>query len=201
MTEPTPLYSGEAVLRGRGESDKSGQWIRLELSDAGGVHPFKGYEGERFMVVCVPIGNDDKPMTKQVTRSVTHTPGKAGDGSHREDGRSLSGESAQSPATKPKRHWRDMPPSQRAALLMREYEFQEFYYKKLKEPGDGMAPFDDLEYAMPGLVNDWVKRDLGIASRRALDPGPDHNAAALAKFEAIEGDYQAYRQAKGHGQI
>ena len=69
MTEPTPLYSGEAILRARGESDKAGQWIRLELSDAGGVHPFKGYEGERFAVVVMgPLATTmNRPSCKSVT--------------------------------------------------------------------------------------------------------------------------------------
>ncbi len=184
MTEPTPLYSGEAILRGRGESDKSGQWIRLELSDAGGVHPFKGYEGERFMVVCVPIGNDDKPMTKQIAGREA---GKAGGASTREDGGAPRGVAVQPPATKPKRHWRDMPPSQRAALMTKDPEFQAFACECF-DP-DAELRFDEC------TADSWLKAELKIESKADIWG----NSFAVAKLEQIEGNFRAWQQAKQHG--
>lgn len=188
MTEPTPLYSGEAILKRWGDSSSGGRTVTFQI-DGEGPHPLKGYEGERFMVVCVPIGNDDKPMTKQVTRSVTHTPGKAGDtvaatvasGSPK----ALADVPPPASNSKPKRHWRDMPPSQRAALMLAESDFPE-YLSKLPP----RMYFD-------GNDEQWLLAYCGVERKRAFDA----DTYATAILDRIYDDFQAYRQAKGHGQI
>lgn len=66
MTEAKPIYSGEATLRGRGETDKSGRWVRFEIEDFGGVHPFKGLEGERFAVVVMgPLASAEHEVSRK----------------------------------------------------------------------------------------------------------------------------------------
>ena len=65
MSEPTPIYAGEAILLAWGESHRDGRTIRLKIEE-NGTHPFKGLDtgterGQRFQVAIVPVNNDNSP--------------------------------------------------------------------------------------------------------------------------------------------
>lgn len=174
MTEP--LYSGEAVCKRWGDSSSAGRTVTLQLED-GGEHPFRGYEGERFAIVVVPIGNDEKPMKKIM-----------GDAPAREDGDGRAVAQACAPdSTSPaklKKRWHEMPPSQRAALLTRDPEFWEYLETcEVSRPTTAMAADASLKH----LCN--------VDSKSSILPG----TTAHARFVDLEGDFMAWRQARQHG--
>lgn len=181
MSETKPVYSGEAVLRGRGESDKAGMWVRLELEDAGGVHPFKGFEGERFAVVIVG------PLA-----SAEHS--SLGDAPTREDGvsgaRLVDGSTApkatSSPATKPKRRWQDMPASQRAALWVKDKGVWTYITEAF-----------GFECWSEDVADHWLKKRLHIVSKSELDT----DDAAAHHFDLLSSKFRAWQQARGHGVV
>lgn len=172
MTEAKPIYSGEATLRGRGETDKSGRWIRLEIEDFGGVHPFKGYEGERFAVVVMgPLATAEHGVPRE---------GKAAGGG--------TAPKADTPAvpTRFKQRWSDLRPSARAALLTKDRDFQEYITRFGYQPTEA-----DADHFVKGKANIESKRDLDL----------DTNWPNLRMFLDMESNYRAWVQAKGHGAI
>lgn len=187
MTEP--LYSGEAICKRWGDSSSGGRTVTLQLED-GGPHPFRGYEGERFAIVVVPIGNDEKPMKKNCSgREIgRQNSGHAGLATSQEVALGPSREApsviVDAAATKPKKRWHEMPPSQRAALLVKDAEFIRYI------DSTTFVEIYDEETA-----DKWLKHFCGIASKSELRPG----TLAHAKFVDIEGNFQAWRQAKQHG--
>lgn len=85
------------------------------------------------------------------------------------------------PATKPKQRWGAMPPSQRAALLCQDTEFWEFLDTcGVARPYTAMAADTSLKHLC------------GIRSKTELD-------LSTGRFEALEGNFFAWRQAKQHG--
>ncbi len=184
MTEP--LYRGEAICKRWGDSSSAGRTVTLQLED-GGEHPFRGYEGERFAIVVVPIGNDEKPMKKLL-----------GDASTREDEvkalRPVDGgdaHKATSSPAKPKKRWHEMPPSQRAGMLCDDPEFWAFLNASNTHAiasGD-VAPVETKDGAAAVL-----RLVCGVTSRSEIKAGH-----ALKQFESVEGHFQAWRQARQHG--
>ena len=85
-------------------------------------------------------------------------------------------------ATKPKQRWSDMRPSARAAMLTKDPEFWEMLSATSEQEAD-----------------DTMKRILGIVSKRDLDV--TERTPAVRKFEKMDGDFTAYRQARGHGAL
>lgn len=69
---PQPTYKGEVQLLRWGESGSNGMTVTLALDDGPDgytSHPFKPFHsgkanGQRFMAVLVPIGDDEEPMAK-----------------------------------------------------------------------------------------------------------------------------------------
>ena len=226
------IYRGEAILRGRGESDKAGRWVRLEIDGEGAAHPFRGFEGERFAVVVMgPLASaEHEPVARK---------GKAGGVPTRKDGRaeadadmSAAGADLDAPPmqlvgaadflrhlgimgdapngdegatgsatlvqigsapaaargdsspTKPKRRWQDISPSQRAGIRMNEREFQEFAAEQM-----GML-------ATATTADSFIKWKCDVESKSDIVPGE-----AALRFEILDGEYQAWRQARGHGVI
>lgn len=62
MAEPTPLYAGEAQFRRYSDTSTQGQQVVFALPGREDLQAFIGKEGKRFMVVCVEIGDDEKPV-------------------------------------------------------------------------------------------------------------------------------------------
>jgi hypothetical protein len=208
-----PLYSGGAILRGRGESDKAGRWIRLEIEDEGAAHPFKGYENERFAIVVVPIGNDEQPIRIEKrsvpkrargghARAATLSPEQRSEAAqhaaiarwHDEEAGELASDGpkavadASPPATKSPRK---MPPSSRAALLCKEPEFWA-YLSAMAMDGEGRAPGYDALTAEAEL-----KTRLGVERKSHILEG----SRAAAELSRVVGNYHAWLTAKGHGVV
>ena len=57
--EQATVYAGEVRVAAWNEN-KDGIFVRLEL-ETSDVHPFKHEQGQRFMMVCTRIGNDEQP--------------------------------------------------------------------------------------------------------------------------------------------
>lgn len=175
MTEP--LYSGEAICKRWGDSSSGGRTVTLQLED-GGEHPFRGYEGERFAIVVVPIGNDDKPMKKIMggvsAASQGAAPAKIGKADE------------PSPSTpKPKKRWHETPASQRAGMLVNDPEFWAYLGAacSVAEPRTTLAADVSL------------KSICGVDSKSSILPG----TTAYEKFVELEGNFHAWRQARQHG--
>lgn len=180
MTEP--LYRGEAICKRWGDSSSAGRTVTLQLED-GGEHPFRGYEGERFAIVVVPIGNDEKPMKKFMGDAPTREDGVEGGARAGFDDHNATNNAVTSPA-KPKKRWHEMPPSQRAALLTRDPEFWEYLETcEVSRPTTAMAADASLKH----LCN--------VDSKSSILPG----TTAHARFVDLEGDFMAWRQARQHG--
>lgn len=90
-----------------------------------------------------------------------------------------------SPATKSPRKWADMPPSSRAALLCKEPEFWQW----LNVTDGDVNVFDEASATAD------LKQRLFISSRAEIVEG----SRAAAELSRMIGNYNAYRQAKGHG--
>lgn len=186
MTEP--LYSGEAICKRWGDSSSGGRTVTLQLED-GGDHPFRGYEGERFAIVVVPIGNDEKPMKKLM-----------GDAPAREDGGDRRDKLAGAPANappcsdkntspaKPKKRWHEMPASERARMLVNDPEFQR--WATPWSVGHVVEAWHDKSNA-----DGWLKSFCGVDSKSSILPG----TIAYEKFVELEGNFHAWRQAQQHG--
>ena len=63
MSEPTTIYKGECLIKRWGDSSSALRTVTLQLEEEAPLerHPFFGFEGQRVMVVVVPIGNDGTP--------------------------------------------------------------------------------------------------------------------------------------------
>lgn len=185
MTEP--LYSGEAILLNWNDN-KSGRKIVLQIEkDGPGAHPFDGFAGERFAVVIVgPLTSTQHAQDEQQRSSpAPRVRGAHGAGDDTAEGVRADAD-APAPA-KPKKRWHEMPASQRAALLVKDAEFQR--YATECYAGDVEAQFNE-----PNADN-WLKFACGIASKSSILPG----TTAHERFVHLEGNFLAWRQAKQHG--
>lgn len=177
MTDP--LYRGEAILLNWSDA-KSGRKIVLQLEkDGPGAHPFDGLDGERFAVVIVgPLANTEHGQV------AGREAGKAGAVTAGGSATHAPTDTVKVPATKPKRHWRDMPPSQRAALRVQEPEF----WKYINEARGVPCPDEQAADA-------WLKFILDVDSKSKITGPVAHH------FDLIDGKFQAWQQAKGHHQL
>ena len=172
MTEAKPIYSGEALLRNWSETANGKRRIVLEIEDNGGAHPFKGYEGERFAVVVMgPLASAEHEVTRKGKAAGDDTAPKA-----------------DTPAvpTRFKQRWSDLRPSARAALLTKDKEFQRYITR---------FGFQETE----ADADHFIKSKSNIESKRDLDA--EVNWPNLRMFNDMESNFQAWRQAKGHGAI
>lgn len=73
MTETDQLvaYQGEVMLLGWAETNSRGRTVTFQLGDEGDAHPFREHKvrsgkiaGQRYMMVLVEIGDDEKPVVK-----------------------------------------------------------------------------------------------------------------------------------------
>jgi hypothetical protein len=185
MTEP--LYSGEAICKRWGDSSSGGRTVTLQLED-GGDHPFRGYEGERFAIVVVAIGNDEKPMNKSAGNHEAprgHVGSEVGETSVTEaSDRTKDGAS---PSPRSKKRWHEMPPSQRAALLVNDPEFERF--------AELHANYNSGSLGGEATPDRWLKYMCAVDSKSAITPA----TGAHALFVELEGDFMAWRQARQHG--
>jgi len=172
MTDP--IYRGEAWLKSWRDSSSGGRTITLQI-DEDGTHPFKGYEGERFAIVIMPIGNDEKPMEK------APTPQSAG---------GVARAAALSPerrteiaSTAAKKRWGDLRPSARAALLVKDDAFLEFAQQHRSYDVNQCTNADD-----------WLKKMCRVHSKREFDTNTD----AEQFLDMLTGKYRSWQQAKGH---
>jgi hypothetical protein len=153
MTTPTPLYTGEALLRNWSETANGKRRIVLEIEDDGGVHPFKGYEGERFAVVVVPIGNDGQP-SKTNSGPGLHRFGSA-QGEAAADSRPNSPDKAEGDRARDAAPSAPKPNSTRAVMMAKDEMFQR-YTQSVNEADADKA----------------IKVFCGVASKADLNKGP-----------------------------
>lgn len=103
-----------------------------------------------------------------------------------ENGDAPNSEGSPPPApTKPKKRWHEMPASQRAALLVKDAEFQQW----LQLTADLDQEIDE-DYAIAE-----VRARCGVQSRSQILPG----TSAAVNFDEMVGRFHAWRQAKQLG--
>ena len=171
------IYRGEAWLRNWSETAKGGRRITLQVEEDG-PQIFKGYEGERFALILVPLGNDDQPMKKFMGDAPTREDGVEGKASN-----GVADKAVSSPA-KIQRRWSEMRPSARAAMLTKDAEFQDY-----------VTRFG--YHATEADADKFVKARSNIESKRDLDA--DVNWPNLRMFTDMEGNFRAWQQARSHG--
>lgn len=141
----TPTYQGEVLLLGWSENNRDGMVVRFALNGAeeGDVHPFRGLgtgkHGQRFMVVAVPIDEQNEG-----SEAGTAFPGTVNPSAGGEDG------------DKPRRKFEDMSPSQQAGMLCADAEFYAFLSQRYKSNFSGSAA-------------DFVRHWCGVSTRKQLN--------------------------------
>lgn len=196
MTEP--IYSGEAILMNWNDA-KSGRKIVLRLEKyAPGAHPFDGMDGERFAVVIMgPLANAEhgqevspgrgkaagavrleRPSNPLAAEGNISTP-PAAHSLPPVVGVEPGGDSVPSIAAPP---GKQRTASQRAALLLQNADFDEF------------ARSSYLSFADFETTESWLLGVCGVERKREIT---EDNAA----FKKIEGNFQAWRLARAHGQL
>lgn len=163
MTDPTILaataYADECQMLSWSESDK-GMRVTFMLSPlAAHTHPFKQFKhGTRFMMAATLIGSDETP--EPVREPAV-------------------------PAQQPtKRHFKDLPRSQQAAIKCQDKDFQEWLgFTQLS--AKLQFPDQDLQKVCADHANGWLKMELQIQSKRDLDTDPE----AASRFDSLLTDY------------
>ncbi len=200
-----PIYKGEAILLNWNEN-KSGRKIVLQLEkDGPGSHPFDGLDGERFAVVIVgPLASDEHTnlgARKEVDTRANPSGDELTTPAPSSKAHSVSGCAGSIPAevsgagngTPPKPHkptkWADMKPAARAALLCKDPEFWGYL--------DAMAMDGRLAFLDEPSATAELKTRCGVESRAEIVEG----SRAAAELSRIIGNFNAYKQAKGLGQI
>lgn len=142
-----------------------------KAGDGAGREPCPSPEGTTLADSSAPAAQYKSPATNSV---VSNDAGKAG------------GEAVPSIAAPPvRRKWKDMPASQRAALIVADPMFQEFFEYLL--PGQP-------KIAMTMTAEEWLKKRCGVERKREIDEGNK-------RFIGIESQFHAWRQAKQLGAI
>lgn len=172
----TPTFQGEAMLLGWAENNRDGMTVRfaLDATDESG-HPFKGLgtgkHGQRFMVVCVPVDEENSPAPSQgITGGDPSEPSSdevPATGSPRG---SITGQSEQAPE---RRRLEDMLPSNAAALAIKMPEFRSWLGVFSEPAADAL-----------------MKRHLNISSKRDLDAIPQTWLDYFGQFRAWQTDQQ-----------
>lgn len=187
MTEPTPIYSGEAILLSWGESNRDGRVVRFKIEEDG-THPFKGLEtgvngGQRFMLVAVPIQNDGAPVRPVSAGENNGDRNTELAGGHANGGSSIVLEDGRLPA-KPKT-WADMKPSAQAGTLCGDDDFLEF----LSET----HPQEFESYRSNPA--EFVRQYCGVSTRAHLDlDNRHHDRNALRLWEKLCARYRTWQR-------
>lgn len=145
-------FAGEAFLVSWSESSR-GRKVTFELSADSEVHPFKEFKhGTRFMLAATKIGDDEQPAKVK-------SPAVIG---------------AQAEPAQQKKHFRDMPRSQQAALKLQDADFASWL---INQP---LTVRQDLEVSInagdgshAAFSDALLKTLLSITSKRDLDSDPD----------------------------
>jgi hypothetical protein len=183
-----PRYKGEALLLSWGDN-KSGRKIVLQLEkDGPGSHPFDGLDGERFAVVIVgPLASTehefmgDAPSRENgVVTTTHHVPTSP---------TNLSPEARKAKGEHKPPKWADMKPAARAALLCKDPKF--WAYLNAFNPHRSVATSDQA------MASAELKTACGVESRAEIVEG----SRAAAELSRIIGNFNAWKQAKGLGQI
>lgn len=64
-------FNEEAQFVGFGDGTRSGPWIRFRLSESAQLEPWRGEEGQRYRLVAVKIGDDDRPVDTAASVAAT----------------------------------------------------------------------------------------------------------------------------------
>ena len=170
----TPTFQGEAMLLGWAENNRDGMTVRLALdaSDESG-HPFKGLgtgkHGQRFMVVCVPVDDENRPAPSQGITGGNPSELSSDEmpvaGSPRGF---VSGQSEQAPD---RRRFEDLSRAQQAGILCGEDHFRQFI---------GVDTADDAKR--------WIYLNCEVRSRSEID------AKASQKWDNIVSEYRLWER-------
>lgn len=91
---------------------------------------------------------------------------------------------AAEPATKPKRHWDTIPPSQQAGVVCKQANFAEWCEQNAPEHNWKRQNVGDSDVASPRYYVRWY---CGVTSRADLDTNPD----AAARWRELYGRFEA----------
>jgi hypothetical protein len=145
------------------ETKKSGKTRKVTfLLPNDGPHPFEGMGGERFHIVCVRVNDDETPAEepeKLFPRIDRSTPLE--------------------PPPKERRKARELPLSSRAALRVKDPEFQSFMAERRFSAIISEPEADRL-----------VKQELQIDSKSEITPG----SLAHEKWLALDSDFWAWQR-------
>lgn len=90
MSEIAPLFAGEVQFGGWRDSHRTGPSITLFLQDADALEAFRGLTarkgnnaGHRFMLACVEIGDDEKPVQPATVLAPANDPPEGNPKGHR----------------------------------------------------------------------------------------------------------------------
>jgi hypothetical protein len=63
MKQSIPIaYQGEVQFDRSGSSSRDAHWMKLRLTDLDAYTQVQGFDGKRFQIVMVEIGNDEQPV-------------------------------------------------------------------------------------------------------------------------------------------
>jgi hypothetical protein len=169
--DPVPTYRGEAVLLRWGHTSTSGFTVSFLLhdDDCAGGPPFAGFAagkgGQRFALVAVPIGDDERPAAEETSTNPRPDPAPV------------------PPPGRPPVRYAELPPSQQVALRLRDWTFVGWLL-----PVEERGPLreNDRDYALAEL-----KRRLRIDSRRELDGDTPEAMAKAEAWRRLETDFLA----------
>lgn len=168
MTIPA-TYEGQALLVRWGETSTAGRTVTFQIEegpDASPLHPFKGFragkDGDRFLIMCVPIGNDEQPISEIAASRESTIPPGAGIGSPPESAAS----SAPAASPKERRPFHMLPLATQAAIRCQDATF--IAWLKLDDP-------------TPETAAEVVRAYCGVDSRSQLSGHP----IAAAKWRAM----------------
>lgn len=180
----TPTFQGEAMLLGWAENNRDGMTVRLALdaSDENG-HPFKGLgtgkHGQRFMVVCVPVDDENSPAPFQgITGGDPSEPSSDEVPVAGSPRGSVGGQSEQAPD---RRRLEDMNPSNAAALAIKMPQFQHWI---------GAADESEADTAL--------KRTLTVGSKSDLN---DETTGAAKDWRALLANFRAWQTEQQYGDM
>lgn len=188
------VYETEAILLAWHVSDgPQGHWVKFKLPLAiTDGHPFalfvKGPEhGQRFRMTFEAIGNDELPTGHAIVGSapspsladaadspaaaseVGSAPGLASGWSPPQ----APARGAAEPATKPKKHWDELKPSQQAGMMCAREDFSRWIRERAPlERWDGESVHTRAVPANTDAANE-VRWYCGVTSRSDLDTNPE----------------------------
>lgn len=195
-------YETEVILLAWNVSAGShGHWVKFKLPVAiTEGHPFALFDtgaenGQRFRMTFEAIGNDEQPQgldsgSAPPVADAEGSPASAPDGgstpvTSRCPTPQAQTRGAAEPATKPKKHWDDLSPSQQAGIVCNNHRFDDW----LGGPAPGARWDGETIVDAPDLMNpaDYVRWYCGVSSRADLDTSPE----AAKRWRELYGMFQA----------